>query len=1157
MTKQADKPEDRQPDNAFNQGPALTPGLMMLHSNRMEDLRELVVQWLKGHPLAPLEPETFLVQSNGMAQWLKLAMAADDGLGIAAAMSLQMPSRFIWQIYRTVLGEAAVPKDSPFDKPQLRWRLLRLLPELLADPHFAPLKRFLADDTDLRKRDQLSEQLADLFDQYQVYRADWLAAWGEGRDVVISATGFETPVPNEQAWQPKLWRAILADLGPQERVNSRATLHQRFLQRIADEMDPERWAHALPRRVIVFGLSALPQQSIEVLAALAPYCQILLCVQNPCQHYWGDIIEHKELLKRQLLAPRHQRKPGLPEVMDEASQHPLVNPLLAAWGKQGRDYIGMLYEYDQPEQYQGAFERIDLFSSPLLEGEPSLLSQLQAGIFELDPVPQPPAPVSPEDDSIRFALAHSRQREVEALQDELLRRFAADPSLRPTDVIVMMPDVTAYAPHIEAVFGQLDRRDPRYLPFAIADRPERGFEPLVLALESLLSLTESRFAVSELLDLLAVPALRARFAIEEAQLPLLQRWVEQAGVRWGLDAQQRRSLALPEDLEQNTWHFGLQRMLLGYAVGRGEPWAGIEPFDEIGGLDAALVGSLSRLLTHLGGLWRALQQPRTPAQWVEQIRSAYQSLFAPQDEHEQQLLLRLDEALVQWQQSCEQSALAQPLPLTVVKPICMAPFSEGGVSQKFLAGRINFGTLMPMRAIPFRQVCLLGMNDEDYPRSRPPMDFDLMADRSLGSQYRPGDRSRREDDRYLFLEALLAARDHLYISYLGRNARDNSERPPSVLVGQLQDHLRQGYRLDGPDADERALLAHLTLDHPLQPFSRRYFDGSDPRLRTHSQEWRAVHQAREGSAAEPLSLWQPEAPIGLAELAALFRDPVRLLITRRLGVWLHSESEAADDLEPFALDGLEAYQIRTELMAVLNDSEPEQREAVLAQRVARLRGRGQLPMGAFAELASDHLAQPALAAFERAQSLLADSEMMDALECYHKTGALELEAWLTDLRQSAQLNGVLRLECEPKALLDSRGQLKNPLALVGLYLAHLAACNQGLSLTSYYAGSDSLWQIEPISASEAGALLDRFLDLYRQAMSEPLPIGPRAALAQLAQQDPRGAFEGGGFSFGDRDRSPYIARQFSDFSQLDEARFIELADQLYGPLLSALQRADA
>ncbi|MBY6186600.1 exodeoxyribonuclease V subunit gamma [Marinobacter hydrocarbonoclasticus] len=1139
----------------------LSTGLMMIHGNRMETLRDLVVQWLKAHPLAPLENEVFLVQSNGMAQWLKLALAADDGIGIAAALQMALPSRFIWQLYRQVLGAEAVPKDSPFDKPLLRWRLLRLLPTLLDRPEFAPLQRFLDDDPDQRKRDQLAEQLADLFDQYQVYRADWLSAWGQGRDILISGAGQESPLPADQLWQGALWRAILADMSDAERHTSRATLHDQVVARLRSGEAPL----GLPRRIVVFGISTLPSQMIEVLAALAGHSQILLCVQNPCQHFWGDIIEQKDLLRAQLARARHDRKPGLASELDPAAQHAEVNPLLAAWGKQGRDYIGLLYGYDQPEEYEGEFNSIDLFEDPLESSDGRLLHQIQAGVFQLDPVPNPPLPVRPEDDSVRFTLAHSRQREVEILQDHLLKRFADDPALTPTDVIVMMPDVSQYAPHIEAVFGQVEREDARHLPFTIADRPQRGHQVLVLALERLLGLSDARFTVSELLDLLAVPALRARFGIEETQLPLLQRWVEDAGVRWGLDAQQRASLDLPEGLEQNTWAFGLKRMLLGYAVGQGEAWAGIEPFEEIGGLDAALVGGLARLLERLDGFWQVLAQPHTPQQWAAHLRELTQALFRPQDEEETVILARLDEALAQWLDACELGGIVDPLPITVVREICLAPFGEEGVSQRFLAGKINFCTLMPMRAIPFKQVCLLGLNDEDYPRSRPAMDFDLLAaggltdgqGQRIPNQYRPGDRSRREDDRYLFLEALMAAREQIYFSYVGRNARDNAERTPSVLLGQLQDHLKAGYVLDG----EGELLTHLTTVHPLQPFSPAYFsEAAGSGLHTYAREWYDAHQGEPGMEAPQLEPWQPQAPIALADLAALLRDPVKLLMTRRLGIWFGDDTEAAEDLEPFALDGLTSFKIRDELMAVLRqyrDAEPEQRGQALTQRIGRLAGRGLLPLGAFAQMATDHLAEPTLAAFERAASLSAQWQESEDIECYHKHGALELEDWLSGLY--GQQGAYFRLRVMPQAI-GARGQLKNPIHALDLYLGHLAGCAEGLTLTSYLVGADTAFYLAPLPAGEAKRQLSQLMEHYLNAMTTPQPVAPRAALAFLSENEKAEehevaalekaltAYEGAFVLMGDRDRSPYLRRQFPGFADMPADAFMALAQALYQPL---------
>ncbi|KTT45616.1 exodeoxyribonuclease V subunit gamma, partial [Pseudomonas oryzihabitans] len=255
--------------------------------------------------------------------------------------------------------------------------------------------------------------------------------------------------------------------------------------------------------------------------------------------------------------------------------HQHGQPLLASWGKQGRDYIHLLDEFDEPDGYRRLFEdlnggRIDLFG----ETEPQhLLGQLQDDILELRPLSETrerwPAVDPARDKSMRFHVAHSPQREVEILHDQLLARFSSDSSLRPRDVIVMVPDIDAYAPHIRAVFGQLERGDPRFIPFSLADQHQRGFQPLLIALEHLLQLPDSRFALSEILDLLDVPALRARFGLREGDLPTLHLWLEGAGVRWGLDAEQRSRLDLPEGLTQNTWRFGLRRMLLGYAVGSG------------------------------------------------------------------------------------------------------------------------------------------------------------------------------------------------------------------------------------------------------------------------------------------------------------------------------------------------------------------------------------------------------------------------------------------------------------------------------------------------------------------------------------------------------------------------------------------------------------
>ena len=1138
---------------------SLSAGFMVVQSNSLDELRSLVINLMRRYPLAPLENEIALVQSNGIAQWLKLALAEDredddlGGCGIAAAIDVQLPGSFMWQLYRMVLGRDEIPSKSLLDKAPLTWRLMRLLPELIDQPHFEPLQRFLTHDTDLRKRYQLCERLADLFDQYQVYRADWLEDWAAGRHQLRNARGEPKPLTPANCWQAQLWRALLLDVGQEGMAQSRAGVHQRFIERI-HSLDTAPLG--LPSRVIVFGISSLPAQALEALAGLARFSQVLLCVHNPCRHHWADIVADKDLLRHQY--KRQARKAGMPQVIDPQTLHQHAHPLLAAWGKQGRDYISLLDSYDDPGSYRATFRdgRIDLFSD---NNPHTLLNQLQDDILELRPLAETrehwPAVDLVADESIRFHIAHSAQREVEILHDQLLARFSADPELNPRDVIVMVPDIDSYAPHIRAVFGQLERHDSRFIPFTLADQGQRGRDPLLIAVEHLLKLPDSRFPVSEILDLLDVPALRECFGIAERDLPTLHRWIEGAGIRWGINAQQRASLGLPADLEQNSWQFGLRRMLLGYAVGSGEACDGIEPYDEIGGLDAALIGPLVALLDALQRAHQEFSSAATPAQWGERLQGLMQLFFLAATEHDDFLLAQLEELRETWLQTCETVGLQDELPLTVVREAWLAGLDQGRLSQRFLAGAVNFCTLMPMRAIPFKRVCLLGMNDGDYPRAQPPLDFDLM-----GSDYRPGDRSRREDDRYLLLEALLSAREQLYISWVGRSIRDNSERPASVLIGQLRDHLASGWRL----ADDSDLLAAVTEEHPLQPFSARYFH-QGAGLFSYAREWQALHQPCAPIApVEALGPYVQEEPLALGQLQDFLRNPVRHFFSQRLKVFFEAAQAPLEDEEPFVLDALQRYNLSDSLLQAALLA-PEQADAALAAQARRLQGSGLLPMAGFGQCLQHELMEPLPGLLQRHQQLLAlwPTPLASAMAISLDLHGVTLEGWLGGLHRRS--DGAL-LAVTPIA--NGIGAIKSRKwhRLIRPWVNHLAACASGWPMTTALVASDDTLLLAPLEPGAAQALLGDVLQAWQSGMRQPLPVAVKTAFAWLSQSDPakadaaaRKAYEGDGQTFeGERRESPALARQFADYNALvSDETFADWCNALYRPLLDAPWRSQA
>jgi exodeoxyribonuclease V gamma subunit len=336
--------------------------------------------------------------------------------------------------------------------------------------------------------------------------------------------------------------------------------------------------------------------------------------------------------------------------------------------------------------------------------------------------------------------------------------------------------------------------------------------------------------MSELVELLEVPALAARFGLSEAGLPTLTRWMAGSGIRWGLSAEHRAGLGLGVCGDDNSALFGVQRMLMGYACGAdpvAEDALGATPYPEVGGLDAELAGSLAHLLQALIDWWQTATQDARPAQWAERGRAMLAAMFKPRDDNDRNALSALDQALTDWVRACGEAGFAETVPLAVARSAWLEALKMPRLEQRFRAGGVTFCTLMPMRAIPFKAVCLLGMNDGDYPRRSPRADFDLMG---LPGMSRPGDRSRRDDDRQLMLEALLSARQVLYVSWSGRSVRDNSEQPPSVLVSQLRDEIDL---LWGKGTAERQ-----TTVHPLQAFSRTYFEEGSG-LQTYAKEWRA------------------------------------------------------------------------------------------------------------------------------------------------------------------------------------------------------------------------------------------------------------------------------------------------------------------------------
>src|SRR5690606_14897854 len=471
--------------------------LVLYQSNRLEHLADGLAALLRSAPSQPLHTQPVLVASPGMGTWLQIRLA--QSLGVAAGVEFPMPARWLWQQYRKL--HRRVPDKSVWDKAPLTWVLWQKLDEVLAHPDCRALRDYLGDDKDAVKRYRLCLRLADLFDHYQMHRPDWLQAWAQQKTTI--------KVPDGQKWQPALWR-LLQQWLPNDEARRSILMDAAHWQALLRDAP----AGVLPDKLVLFATGNLSAALLQVLNVFSEHIDVHLFLMNPSEQYWGDIRTREQVRREQLRNP------------DAATSLALDggNPLLASLGEQGKSQLELLLGH-----WGAPGQEFDLFEAP---GDSSLLARLQQDIFTLNDGATHPSAM-PESDTYRnVALhsCHSAMREVEVLHDRLLQMFADDPTLKPRDVIVMVPDVAPYAPLVEAVFGQ---RDQAVIPWAVADRTLADDVPLVRAFLALLQPSLMRFSANEVFDLLDVPALRRRFDIDVEDLPLLRQRVRDSGIQIG------------------------------------------------------------------------------------------------------------------------------------------------------------------------------------------------------------------------------------------------------------------------------------------------------------------------------------------------------------------------------------------------------------------------------------------------------------------------------------------------------------------------------------------------------------------------------------------------------------------------------------------------
>jgi len=1052
--------------------------------NRLETLVSAFGNMAAATPLAsPFEKEWIVVQSRGMQRWLSMRLAAQ--FGVWAGAEYPFPNALVQRLFEWL--ELSKQADTErFSKESICWSLMRILPGLLERDSFAPLQAYLDGDRDGLKLFQLCGRIGDTFDQYTLFRPDLLAAWEAGGDDAA------------RDWQPELWRALVAESAGKHRGQLKAE----FSRKLKNATLPDDF----PKRISLFGVSYLPPFHVEMLQALAARIPVNLFLLSPTREFWTDIVSRRRFFR-----------------MSESERALSMegNPLLASLGKSGREFAELLLDVGNVE------DEYDLYDDP---GAATLLRALQSDMLNLrgdGTEERHPAPAG-DDRSVQVHSCHNPLREVEVLHDNLLDLLDRVPGLEPRDIVVMTPDIETYAPYIATVFGASAAGEPR-LPHSIADRrmlDEGGVAPAML---KLLELYGSRHTAPALFDLVSSPPVSRRFRLGEEELDTVRRWIEETRIRWGTDERSRSKLGLPP-FRENSWRAGLERMLLGYAMpDEGRLFDGVLPFEVAG--DAETLGKLADFIDAVDQLSKRFSRPRPLGEWREHFLWMLET-FIEADADSERELAHVKAEIDKLTALAEHSGFAGEISAQVMIAWLRGRLEQFEMGLGFMTGGITFCAMLPMRSIPFRVVAMIGMNDGAFPRQQRPPGFDLLA-----REPRQGDRSVRGDDRYLFLESILSARDVLYLSYVGQSVRDNSPLPPSVLVSELLDAVERGFEF--PDGDDAA--SRLVVQHRLQGFSPVYFTKGSSLFSYSADNFRALAGRNLLDARpfieEPLDgLTDEERTVTLDDLARFFANPAAYFLERRLGLKPSAAAEPLGEREPFEATGLERYAMRQELLeAVLERGDGQ-------AMLPLFRSRGLLPPATHGEL----LFRKILTEVEEFAAKVMDLKgggAFSQLDFDLDIGGFRLTGKLDHLLPTGQL----LYRC---ARMRAQDRLRSWL----LHLARLAA-GHGESHETRIVTLDRSIRYRPVAG--ATERLEALLDLYREGLAEPIPFFPRTSLAWAEKADKPAAdrrkaalgqwLDGFGGIEGEGS-DPAIRRCFGYEPPFDE-RFAQIADELLQPMI--------
>ncbi len=1056
--------------------------LKLIYSNNYSSLKEELIKELNQKKLnSPFAKRIFLTQTQGMQKWLSLEITKKNNI-FASFEFININDVFL-RLYSLLNNKKIY---GLYNKNTLKWLIAEIITNNKTELDL--IEKYLAEenasgqkDTNSAKtisdykREQLATKIADLFDQYMIFRPELIRAWNKGESFYK-----EPELAKHEKWQQRIWQEVKQKLAPFE--EDRTTMMAEIIHKLQQNSNLKskiraEFGNFLP----VFGFSMMPSFYLDLFINLANFIDISFYLMNPCREYWYDIRKIKDINRARF--KKAQKTDSLQiknltaridllaenELAQELLHFETGNTLLASFGKIGRDFFENLLEKDIYEDEEQPFRE---FGN---ESNNSILNCIKNDLLNLKETPQNIT----SDDSIKIISCHSKLREVEVLRNYLLDLFNHNPSLKANDILVLAPSISEYASFIDAVF-KVSKQDELYIPYTISKKHLSGLNSPLGVISRILELAANRAEVNQIYQIITAKPIREKFNFSDEDLVNIQRWLENSGIKWQFKNENESNFK-----ERFSWDKGLEKIMLSHAMQEkeGEEFNQNIPFANFTLGESKAFGDFYEIVEAIFKLLKHSHTKKPINYFIKLFTELADILFTEsesEDKHNlsfKQILKNIKLRIEPFSDSQKNQELGITEQEIYFEVFCNFLKSQIAHSVReddlFMHKGISFASLIPMRSIPFKVIYLLGMDNDSFPRKNNFSDFDL-----IHLKPQRGDRDIRESDLYLFLETLLSAKEKLYISYVGKDVKDDSERMMSTTIRTLLDYLQANYGI---------VEEEFIIQHHLQPFSKAYLDGSDEKFFTYEEffssnrnsENKHDKEKKDSNSSDKRENSNSLAKeISFKDFALFFKENTKFYYEKILQGIILEPAQSLESSELIEPNNLENYSLLQEVINV------NLKKKNLAWTKLKADSMGKIPYGNFGDLyfrEKNITAEQLIATIKEKLSYNLEDYQLKRFDYTYK-----------DLK----ISDIGALVCEKEALLFYPSKLNAKQKIEAMLIQLLCNLKFGDFNTVLVALDDA---VKFNSASNPEELFEELYKIYLDGTKKALPFFPESSF-MLAEE---------------------------------------------------------